>query len=339
MSLIRRKLPLIIAAAALAAGVALIIIGLAGIAPGSGGPATPPRASSDPRPVSGLEPWVRDLWHELRSQASPTYSVLVSYSPDRSSAAPLEGQTVSGDIYVFIRKDTKISQLRFFFDDPAATVYAYATGMNSPYDFTGGSASSANAFDTTTIADGQHAIGAEIHLSSGQTLTVSSTFTIVNTAAAPDDSAPPSRLVIETIGVDAPVITLGLDAERTPEVPSVGSDVGWYDFSATPDTGGNVVLAGHVTWDKKGAVFWRLGELKEGDLIRVATERGDELLYEVTSNLLVDPDDPQSLHLIYPTDTELLTLVTCGGTFNVDPGARFGGEYDRRTIVQAKPVG
>ena len=54
--------------------------------------------------------------------------------------------------------------------------------------------------------------------------------------------------------------------------------------------------------------------------------------------LKVDPDDPESVKLIYPTNTEMLTLVTCGGTFQRDPSARFGGEYTHRSIVQAKPV-
>ena len=229
MKLNRRTLLLSVGAAALAAGIALTVIGLTGIAPGSGDQATPPfgqTASSAVIPVSG--------W-ELRAEL-----------PVPTAA-------------------------------PTPTVVA-------------------------------------------------------------DTSEPPTRLAIEAIGVDAPVINLGLDPELIPEVPSTGAEVGWYDFSAKPGTGSNVVLAGHVTWDKRPAVFWSLGEIKEGDLIHLTTGRGDQMVYEVTANLLVDPSDPESLQLIYPTDTEMLTLVTCGGTFNRDAGARFGGEYTHRAIVQATPV-
>ncbi len=85
-------------------------------------------------------------------------------------------------------------------------------------------------------------------------------------------------------------------------------------------------------------MFWQLAELKEGDLIHLTTERGDLLVYEVTANLMVDPDAPESVQLIYPTDTEMLTLVTCGGTFNPDASNPLGGEYTHRSVVQAKPV-
>ena len=153
-----------------------------------------------------------------------------------------------------------------------------------------------------------------------------------------DSSSPPTRLIIEAIGVEAQVITLGLDSTLIPQVPSAGSDVAWYDFSAKPDTGGNVVLSGHVTWDKAPAVFWRLQELKEGDIIKLETDEGDQAIYEVRTNLVVDPSDPESVNLIHPTGTEMVTLVTCGGTFVPDAANRFGGEYTNRVVVQAEPV-
>ena len=153
-----------------------------------------------------------------------------------------------------------------------------------------------------------------------------------------DNSALPTRLVIDAIGVDASIITLGMNSALVPEVPSTSAEVAWYDFSAKPGAGSNVVLSGHITWDRATAVFWELGELEEGDLIYLATDAGDQLVYEVTANLLVDPGEPESVRLIYPTDTEMLTLITCGGTFNADPGAPNGGEYSHRSIVQAMPV-
>ena len=153
-----------------------------------------------------------------------------------------------------------------------------------------------------------------------------------------DNSAPLVRVIIEAIGVNAPMITLGLDSAAIPEVPSSGAEVGWYNYSGRPGSGSNVVISGHVTWNKRAAVFWRLGELQEGELIRLTTEGGGQLVYQVTANLLVDPSDPESVRLIYPTDTEMLTLVTRRGTFNRDASARFGGQYTHRTVVQAKPV-
>ena len=60
----------------------------------------------------------------------------------------------------------------------------------APYDFAGGSATTANAFDTTKIADGAHTITALVKRSDSTTAVVSAQFTVAN-AAQP---APASEL-------------------------------------------------------------------------------------------------------------------------------------------------
>jgi hypothetical protein len=58
-------------------------------------------------------------------------------------------------------------------------------------------------------------------------------------AAAPlPDVAGPTRMVIEKMGVDAPIITLGLDANRVPQVSNNPYVVVWYAFSAKPTSTG-----------------------------------------------------------------------------------------------------
>jgi len=42
------------------------------------------------------------------------------------------------------------------------------------------------------------------------------------------------RLVIDSLGVNAPVVRLGLDPRDVPQVPNDGAKVAWYDFSAKP---------------------------------------------------------------------------------------------------------
>lgn len=146
------------------------------------------------------------------------------------------------------------------------------------------------------------------------------------------------RVVIERIGVDAPVVTFGMDSEGAPEVPLNGADVAWYDFSAHPGTGSNAVFAGHVGWSYAQAVFWNLKGLQPNDIIRLAAEDGTELVYSVSENFLVDPDDPDSLSVMAPTATDSVTLITCGGTWLSDAGEIFGGHYTNRVIVRAQLV-
>jgi LPXTG-site transpeptidase (sortase) family protein len=160
----------------------------------------------------------------------------------------------------------------------------------------------------------------------------------------PTDAPPPLsasyRMIIETIGVDAPVATYGLDEQDVPIVPT-GADaadiVAWYDFSAQPGTGGNSVFAGHVTWFGN-AVFLKLDTIQAGDTIRLLDDKGAEVVYRVTANQSLAPDDPEAVKTMYPTDKDMVTIITCGGTFfdTGDPIA--GGDYTHRIVIKAELV-
>ncbi|HEU4758551.1 MAG TPA: class F sortase [Dehalococcoidia bacterium] len=168
---------------------------------------------------------------------------------------------------------------------------------------------------------------------------------------APPAPAPPSspsappiardvryRMIAESIGVDAPVVTFGLDGNGVPQVPLNGGDIAWYNFTAEPGTGSNAVFAGHVNWNRAVAVFGRIKNLAAGDTIRLVAKDGTELVYSVSDNFLVDPSDPVSLQVMAPTPTDTITLITCGGTWVPDRSERFGGDYTNRVIVRATLV-
>jgi LPXTG-site transpeptidase (sortase) family protein len=143
---------------------------------------------------------------------------------------------------------------------------------------------------------------------------------------------------IERIGVNAPVAIYTLDENNIPIVPTgpgAGGVVAWYDFSARPGTGGNAVYAGHVTW-YGAAVFYSLSALGAGDLIRLRDDRGAEVVYQVAANDLLDPN--AALQAMYPSGRDLLTIVTCGGSFYNTGDPVFGGEYTSRTVVRAELV-
>lgn len=144
----------------------------------------------------------------------------------------------------------------------------------------------------------------------------------------------PFRMVIDSIGVDAGVFTYALDENRVPQVPLNAADVAWYDFSARPGTGSNAVFAGHVTWSGE-AVFYRLDQLQPGDTVRLIGEDGTELVYTVSETFLVDPNDPAELSVMGPIDADVMTIVTCGGSFFRTGDPVFGGDYTNRLVVRA----
>ena len=143
-------------------------------------------------------------------------------------------------------------------------------------------------------------------------------------------------MIIDSIGVNAPVGVYGLDENRIPVVPTgdyAGGIVAWYDFSARPGTGGNAVFAGHVTWNG-AAVFYSLSNLGAGDQIRLVDNRGAQVVYQES----MGPNAPATLQMMYPADHDMLTIVTCGGSFYRTGDPVFGGEYTSRTVIRAELV-
>ena len=154
---------------------------------------------------------------------------------------------------------------------------------------------------------------------------------------------PPVRLLIPGLQIDAPVIAMGLDSNRHPEVPDDGYVVAWYTFSAAPGRGSNAVFSGHYDWytpagEPLPGIFYRLRELTIGDEIMVTLDDGTEMRYRVTGNVSVPYEDPNVVKVMEPTTKDAITVVTCGGTWVRDGSYRYGGNYSHRIIVRAERV-
>jgi LPXTG-site transpeptidase (sortase) family protein len=107
--------------------------------------------------------------------------------------------------------------------------------------------------------------------------------------------------------------------------------------------GSNAVFSGHVDWQTpEGApipgVFYRLRELKLGDAISVTLEDGRVLEYRVTGNIASSYDDPNLLRLMASTKKDVVTLITCGGSWVADGSEETGGNYSHRVLVRAELV-
>jgi LPXTG-site transpeptidase (sortase) family protein len=147
-------------------------------------------------------------------------------------------------------------------------------------------------------------------------------------------------MVVDKIGVNAPVLAYGLDANAVPEVPTddnAADVIAWYNFSARPGTGSNAVFAGHVTWFG-AAVFYSLDTLTNGDQIKLVGQDGTTLVYQVSDVFQVVASDPDSLQVMSATPEDMITIITCDGTFTDTNDPVFGGEYDNRLVVRATRV-
>jgi len=126
----------------------------------------------------------------------------------------------------------------------------------------------------------------------------------------------PVRLRIPAIGVDTPVMRLGLAPDRTVEVPPVTDhdQAGWYEKSPTPGQTGPSVILGHVTVGSYGdGVFHDLGRLRRGEKIVARLENGTETEFTVTSLRTVAKADFPADDVYGNVDRPELRLITCGG--------------------------
>ena len=93
----------------------------------------------------------------------------------------------------------------------------------------------------------------------------------------------PVALRIPAIGVAVSLSTLGLNPDRTVQVPTNYQQPGWFRLGPSPGQVGSAVILGHVD-DRSGpAVFFRLKSLKAGDKVEVSLANGVVAHFEVTT--------------------------------------------------------
>lgn len=142
----------------------------------------------------------------------------------------------------------------------------------------------------------------------------------------------PTRLVIPAINIDTTfVVPLGLLPDQTVGVPNSYTKVGWYSGGVSPGEIGSSVILGHVDSKDGPAVFYSLGQLKEGDDIEITRDDGTVAQFVVTKLERHPQSAFPTLDVYGPTDEPALRLVTCSGTFN-----KTDQRYSHNLIVYAK---
>lgn len=149
--------------------------------------------------------------------------------------------------------------------------------------------------------------------------------------AAP--ASPPVGLRIPAIDVDATVIRLGLNEDRTVEVPTDAADTGWYRLGPPPGARGSAVVLGHVDSVHGPGVFFRLRFLEPGDLVLVDAADGSTSTFRVL-RLATYPNEDFPARQVYtsPGSDRLLNLVTCGGDYDPESG------YQANVVVYTRMV-
>lgn len=165
------------------------------------------------------------------------------------------------------------------------------------------------------------------------------------TAAAPGTAGPvaptrpevvaePAAVVIPAIGVRSDLLPLGIAPDGGAEVPDDFARAGWFRGGGRPGGRGPTVLLGHVDSTDGPAVFFRLRDLRPGDVIEVTTAAdGTPARYAVERTEQVAKDAFPTFAVFGATPDDVLRLVTCAGAF--DRGAR---SYTDNLVVHAVRV-
>jgi sortase (surface protein transpeptidase) len=148
----------------------------------------------------------------------------------------------------------------------------------------------------------------------------------------PVDRATPTRIVIDSIGVDHPVRPVGIEPDGQLEIPDE-TEVGWYRLNSAPGERGAAVFAGHVSWNGSDGPFVGLALLEPGSTVRLELADGSSRTYAVVERAQ-DPKQGLPADRIWTrTGPETLVLITCGGEFNWDTH-----RYYDNVVVYARPV-
>ena len=139
-------------------------------------PTPAPTTTPIPAPTTAPSPKPTSAPYPPPTSAPVSYQLLVSASPDRSNPVPLDGQLVSGAIYVFISPDAGVFQVTFFLNGNRIK-----TEQSAPYDFRGTTTDgNAAAFDTSEVQNGEYVMAAVVDRTAGASPEVKAGFTVNN---------------------------------------------------------------------------------------------------------------------------------------------------------------
>ena len=140
-------------------------------------------------------------------------------------------------------------------------------------------------------------------------------------------TAPPVRVSVPSLGIDSPLVPLGLTPTGEIEAPETYDRAGWFEQGPRPGDTGAAVIAGHVDSRSGPAVFYHLSSLKPGAEIVVERADGSAATFRVQRLARYPKDDFPTVE-VYATNDRELRLITCGGDFSE-------GDYQDNVVVFA----
>jgi hypothetical protein len=142
-------------------------------------------------------------------------------------------------------------------------------------------------------------------------------------------------LRVPSLGIDAPIVPVGVRPDGTMDIPERVRDVGWYKFGPAPGAAvGSAVLAGHVDSAQQGrGALFDLRSVAIGARIDVTSATGRTLHYRVTGRQRFVKQRLPTERLFSRDGGARLVIITCGGPF-IDKLS----SYRDNLVVAASPL-
>ena len=174
------------------------------------------------------------------------------------------------------------------------------------------------------------------HVLAAQTAHRTTSHLVDGSGSSTTTPSQPVRLVIPAIGLNANVQSTGLSWTGNGDmgVPTNFTDVAWYNRGPFPGALGTAVIDGHLDGrNVPKAVFYRLRDLKPGDLVTVEERAGTLLHFVVTGSKTYAYNADTSAIFSGDLSAARLNLITCAGDW-----IKGKGLYNERIVVFTKLV-
>ena len=149
----------------------------------------------------------------------------------------------------------------------------------------------------------------------------------------------PRYLSVERLGVkNARILPMGINNKSELDTPRNIFDVGWYESSGLPGSGGTMVIDGHNGGPHVHGVFKDLPSLVNGDIIKI--ERGDGAVfkYKVVENVAVDLGESDKYMVTALKSPEVgkesVTLISCTGEWSQQQGTYLSRQFTRAVLLE-----
>jgi hypothetical protein len=130
----------------------------------------------------------------------------------------------------------------------------------------------------------------------------------------------PTAISIPAIGVRSGLEHLGQNPDHSIEVPHGFQTAGWFTDSVTPGQIGPMVILGHVDSHDGPGIFYRLGDLRPGDVVTVPRADRRSVDYRITGVREYAKDAFPTLDVYANAPVPAIRLITCGGRFDSATG-------------------